>query len=223
MNPLTSRAALQAARLYGILDLGYLTPADLIPATQQLLAGGVQILQLRAKSHPTNAIAAWAQEILPLCQQAAVPFIINDHPEVAREVGADGVHVGQDDQNVLGVREIVGPEAIIGLSTHSLAQLQAANLLAQQHPGAGPDYLGFGPLFPTPTKPDYLPIGTEEVGQIPDHTTLPVFCIGGIKLANLPQVLAAGAQRVVIVSDLLTAPDRQKQTAACRQLLTMAI
>lgn len=223
MNPSTSRAALQGTRLYGILDLGYLTPADLIPATQQLLTGGAQILQLRAKSHPTSAIAAWAKEILPLCQQAAVPFIINDHPEVAREVGADGVHVGQDDQNVLDVREIVGPEAIIGLSTHSLAQLKAADLLAQQHPGVGPDYLGFGPLFPTPTKPDYLPIGTEEVAQIPDLTPLPVFCIGGIKLANLPQVLAAGALRVVIVSDLLTAPDRQQQTAACRRLLTMAM
>jgi thiamine-phosphate pyrophosphorylase len=217
MNPGDRHQALASAKLYGILDLGYVPPDHLLPAAAELLEGGVQILQLRAKKHSPSAIAAWGLDLLPLCHAAGVPFIINDYPEVARDLGADGVHIGQDDLSVEAVRNLVGPEVLIGLSTHSRAQLEAAH--AKTLTAAAPDYLGFGPLFATPTKPDYQPVGVADLPLLPSKTHLPVFCIGGIKADNLPAVLQAGAQRVVIVSDLLTAPNRTRQTRLCRNIL----
>ncbi len=214
------RAALAAARLYGILDLGYLEAVEVPVAARQLLQGGACPLQLRAKNLSPAAIRELAAQVLPLCREAGVPLIINDHPEIAAEVGADGVHVGQDDLSLPEVRAIVGRECLIGLSTHSVAQLCAAGEWVERGDLAAPDYLGFGPLFSTPTKPDYVPIGIEDVSRLPALTSLPVFCIGGIKLANLPEVLAAGARRVVVVSDLLLADDRAGQARQCRELLT---
>ena len=112
-------------------------------------------------------------------------------------------------------RARAGEDAIVGKSTHSLAQALAAER-------EGPDYIGFGPLFATPTKPDYPPIGLNEIMQAQRLVSLPVFCIGGIKRENLPGVLAAGAQRVVIVSGILKAPDPQAYCQACRDLLASA-
>jgi thiamine-phosphate pyrophosphorylase len=126
--------------------------------------------------------------------------------------GADGVHVGQDDLPVTRVREVVGPEAIVGLSTHSLDQATAAVALK-------PDYIGFGPLFATPTKPDYVPVGLEDIREVHARVDLPVFCIGGIKLENLETVLAAGARRVVIVSGILQASDVPGYCGECLSLL----
>ena len=132
-----------------------------------------------------------------------------------KETGADGAHVGQDDVSVAEARALAGEHAIIGKSTHSLAQALAAQR-------EGPDYIGFGPLFATPTKPDYPPIGLNEITPAQRLVSLPVFCIGGIKRENLSGVLAAGAQRVVIVSGILRAPDPQAYCQACRDLLASA-
>ncbi|MEP6955687.1 MAG: thiamine phosphate synthase, partial [Chthoniobacterales bacterium] len=131
----------------------------------------------------------------------------------ARAVGAEGVHVGQDDLAIAEARELAGGECFVGRSTHSVAQ-------AQQAKAEGADYIGFGPLFATPTKPDYIPIGLEEVEHVHQLVTLPIFCIGGIKLANLPQVIAAGARRVVIVSGLLGAADIAQYARAAQVLLS---
>lgn len=199
-------------RLYGILDLGYVSAGDAASMTRRMLEGGVEILQLRAKKLTSGAIRQLAEEILPICREFQVPLILNDHPDLVALTGADGVHVGQDDLPVPRVREIVGPSAIIGLSTHSLEQAAAAV-------EARPDYIGFGPLFSTPTKPDYVPVGLEDIRQVHERVVLPVFCIGGIKLENLPAVLAAGARRVVIVSGILQAADVSGYCRKCRELM----
>lgn len=191
---------IDACRLYGILDLGYVPEPDLERVTQAMLEGGIDILQLRAKHYDEAAVRAMAARILPLTQEAGTPFIINDHPRVALEAGADGIHVGQDDVSVAEVRQLVGNGMIVGKSTHSPEQARAAALEPV-------DYIGFGPLFATPTKPDYVPIGMEDIAAVHAELTLPIFCIGGIKRENAATVLHAGAKRLVIVSGILQAPD----------------
>lgn len=207
--------SLSQARLYGILDLGYLQPDRIESMANAMLAGGIDVIQLRAKGREPDDIAALASRVLPLCRAAGVPFIINDHPEVAAQVDADGVHIGQDDQAVAKVRALLGPDRIVGLSSHNLTQAQAA----AREPV---DYIGFGPLFATPTKPDYCPIGLSDVEAVHQRVSLPIFCIGGIKLANLPQVIAAGARRVVIVSGILQAADVAASIREAQALLKTA-
>ncbi len=204
--------SLSTARLYGILDLGYVSPEGAEDMAAQMLAGGVDLLQLRAKKSPPEEICNLARKLSPLCRAANVPLILNDHPHLVAGAGADGVHVGQDDLPVSEVRKIVGPDALVGLSTHSLAQVAAAR-------DVGPDYIGFGPLFATPTKPEYAPIGIDEIAGAHRLVEFPIFCIGGIKLANLPQVLAAGARQVVVVSGILTAPSPADYCRDCRAVL----
>lgn len=195
------------SRLYAILDLGYVRAEDAVTVTRALLAGGADILQLRAKGYPPEEVEALAILLLPLCRAAGVPFIVNDHPEIAARIDADGVHIGQDDGTYAGVSGIVGPGKLIGRSTHSPEQALAA--LKE-----GFDYIGFGPLFPTPTKPGRPAIGLENIPLVQAEAGkgIPVFCIGGIKRSNLPEVIAAGARNVVIVSDLVTAPDIEAAT-----------
>lgn len=189
-------------QLYAIVDLGYVKPENAVAAAQALLAGGADVLQLRAKGHAEQDIEELSRMILPLCREASVPFIVNDYPAIAAAIGADGVHIGQDDGTLAAVREIVGPDMIVGRSTHSPDQARSA--LEE-----GFDYIGFGPLFPTPTKLGRPGIGIENIAAVQAEVGLQiaVFCIGGIKRDNLPQVLSAGAKNAVIVSDLLAAPD----------------
>jgi thiamine-phosphate pyrophosphorylase len=198
--------------LYGILDTGYCAP-DVMPAMlAAMLRGGVEVVQLRSKDLPPDRILELARSLHPVSSAAGVTFIINDHPSLAAEAAVEGAHVGQDDLSVAEARRLAGPGKIIGLSTHSLAQAEAA--AAQQ-----PDYIGFGPLFATPTKPDYSPIGVHDIAEVHRRVSLPIFCIGGIKRENLPAVLAAGAQRVVIVSGILTAENPEGYVRDCRALL----
>lgn len=209
---LPSVKKLSACRLYGILDLGYLSAENLESTARRMLDGGVDILQLRAKKTSTEGIRGLADRLVPICRRFKVPFILNDHPELVPLTGADGAHVGQDDLSVAQARELAGAEALIGLSTHSLSQ--AANSRA-----AAPDYIGFGPLFATPTKPDYVPVGLEEIRAVQEAVSVPTFCIGGIKLENLPSVRAAGATRLVIVSGILQAADIEDYCRRCLALL----
>ncbi len=199
------------ARLYGILDLGYVEQSRAAEVTRALLAGGVDLLQLRAKGKDEACIRRVAKDLLPLCRDEGVPFILNDFAHLAAELGADGLHLGQDDGSLAEARAIVGKEMILGRSTHSLEQARAA--LEE-----GFDYIGFGPLFPTPTKQGRPGIGLQDITTMQREVgvRIPAFCIGGIKRDNLAEVLAAGARRVVIVSDLLTAED---PAAAVREVL----
>lgn len=201
-------------RLYAILDLGYVAESDRVATALKLIAGGADVLQLRAKGRDLGEIRDVAKEIFPICRAAGVPFIINDYPELAAELDADGVHIGQDDGPLATAREVVGSGKIIGRSTHSLAQARAAL-------DEGFDYIGFGPLFPTPTKLGRPGIGLADIAVMQSDvgSKIPAFCIGGIKRANLPEVVAAGARRVVIVSDLLTAEDVEFATREAREII----
>ncbi len=201
---------LSRCRLYGILDLGYVDPSSALPMVRLMLAGGVGVIQLRAKSHDIGTIRDTALRIAPACREAGVPFLLNDHPQLVAETGADGVHVGQDDMPVADVRAIIGPDALIGLSTHSLEQAVDSR---------GADYIGFGPLFSTPTKPDYKPVGLREVAEVHRRVSVPIFCIGGIKLENLGEVLASGGKRVVIVSGILQSTDPAAYCQDCLRVL----
>lgn len=177
-----------------------------------MIAGGVDIVQLRAKGMAPDRVAELARELHPLSRAAEVPLIINDHPALVAETGVEGSHIGVEDMTVAEARRLAGRVCWIGKSSHSLAQ-------AQEGAGQGADYLGFGPLFATPTKPDYVPIGTADIRAAYGEICIPVFCIGGIKLENLPGVMAAGAQRVVIVSGLLLAADPAGYAGACARLV----
>lgn len=198
-------------RLYCILDLGYTPEAQAEEVTTSLLAGGADILQFRAKGHDLATIERVARKLLPLCREAGVPFILNDFPELAAELDADGVHIGQDDGPLAAARKIVGPGKIIGRSTHSLEQARAA--LAE-----GFDYIGFGPLFPTPTKAGRPAIGLQDITTMEQDvgSKIPAFCIGGITPQTLREVISSGARRVVVVSALLQAADVRKAAADLR-------
>jgi thiamine-phosphate pyrophosphorylase len=192
--------SLAVARLYGIVDLGYVAAPEAVTATESLLAGGVDLIQLRAKGQPVGLVADLAREIHAKTSAAGVPLILNDYPALLREVPCEGAHVGQDDQTVAEARAAAGRPCLIGKSTHSVEQAVAAG-------AEGADYIGFGPLFATPTKPGRPAIGLEEIRRVHELVQIPIFCIGGIKLENLPRVVEAGAQRVVMVSGWLRAAD----------------
>ncbi len=188
---------------------------------EQLCAGGVDILQLRAKGHDEHAVEEFANRIQQIVTGAGVPFILNDFPELVPSVGADGAHVGQDDLPVDDARWRAGralagevPPVIIGKSTHSIEQAVAGA-------EAGADYIGFGPLYPTPTKAGRPSIGLAHIRQVHELVQIPIFCIGGIKLENLEEVVAAGARRVVIVSGILQAKDIPAYCRAAKDILPL--
>lgn len=199
------------SRLYGIVDLGYVHPEDVENTTAALLSGGIRILQLRAKGVDTATVEHLARRMQPLCREAGAVFVLNDYPDMAARIGADAVHVGQDAGPLAAVRAIVGEDMLIGRSTHSPEQALAA--VAE-----GADYIGFGPLFPTGTKPGRPSIGLQDIAAVQEKLgDFPMFCIGGINGTTLPSVLQAGARRVVIVSWLLQQPD---PAAAARDIIS---
>ncbi|MCC6353506.1 MAG: thiamine phosphate synthase [Verrucomicrobiae bacterium] len=208
--------ALADARLYAIIDTGYFGGRSPEFYARELVAGGADVVQLRAKGLSADAVAAMGRGILPILRDAGVPLIVNDMPEVARAIGADGVHVGQDDLPVEEARMRAAgdavPRPIVGKSTHSPEQAFAAG-------AEGADYIGFGPLFATPTKPDYRAIGLSDVGRVVAGSGIPVFCIGGIKLENAREVIASGARGMVVVSGILAAESPRDYCRALKALL----
>lgn len=195
------REILAGCRLYGIVDAGYVAPDHAEAAAAALILGGVRILQLRAKGMQVEAVSELAHRLQPLCRDAGCLFIVNDYPEIALACGADGVHVGQDDGALAEVRKRVGEGMLVGRSTHGFEQALAAH-------AEGADYIGFGPLFPTGTKPGRPAIGLDDVRRVGEALgDYPVFCIGGINGDSLDRVLEHGARRVVIVSWLLLHED----------------
>jgi thiamine-phosphate pyrophosphorylase len=207
---------LSECKLYGILDLSYVDNSDAAPVAEAMIEGGVDLIQLRGKGRFIEELVDLAAELHELTARFSTPLIVNDHAEVAIKVPVEGVHVGQDDDSIELVREKVGRQLLVGKSTHSINQA-----LAGQREGA--DYIGFGPIFATPTKPDYQPIGLKEIEGVHRDVVLPIFCIGGIKIDNLKDVITAGARRVAIVSGLLQAPDIAEYARTCKNLLNPAI
>ncbi len=214
-----TRPNLSSARFYAILDTGYVATGQWPETCRQLIAGGADLIQLRAKKESPERRRELLERILPLFEPAeAPPLIINDDIDLCLAYPGLGLHVGQDDLPVPEARERLGPDRILGLSTHSLEQargaIEQANLL---------DYFAVGPVFATPTKPDYQAVGLELVRAVAAlNPPLPFFCIGGIKRTNLSTVIQAAARRVVIVSDILQAPTPADAIQTCRRILTDA-
>jgi thiamine-phosphate pyrophosphorylase len=195
-----------SARLYFVCDTrpgGRPLEDVLRPA----LAGGVDAFQLRDKEAADAEVLAAAGVARELCREAGALFIVNDRPDLAVAAGADGVHVGQDDVPVAQARAIVGPERIVGLSTHSRAQIDAA---------AGVDYIAVGPVYATPTKAGRPAVGLELVSYAAAHARAPFFAIGGIDSANVAAVAGAGATRVVVVRAIANAADPAAAARALR-------
>jgi thiamine-phosphate pyrophosphorylase len=185
-------------RLYAIIDLSYVSDNQAPAILEKLIGGGIDAVQLRGKNRSVDELAALAEQLLEQTIAANIPFIVNDHSAVADRLEVQGVHVGQDDDSIAKVRAAVNRQIIVGKSTHSLNQAIAAER-------EGADYIGFGPLFLTPTKPDYKPIGLDSIREVHRQVKIPIFCIGGINIDNLQRVIDAGANRVVMVSALLKA------------------
>ena len=201
--------ALEHCFVYGILDLGYLKPEVVTEMTKKLVKGGIDLLQLRAKEFPLDEVRRIAQLVVAITQPAGVPFILNDYPQLLADVPAEGCHLGQGDGSIADAHRLAGRQVIVGRSTHSIEQAVAAEK-------EGADYIGYGPLFPTPTKPDVAAIGLSTLRKLHAQVRIPIFCIGGIKESNLRKVTDAGAERVCVVSDLLTAPDPYAKVRAIK-------
>ncbi len=175
--------------------------------TRVLVDAGVAFVQLRMKDRSPDDILPVAEMMRNLTSGSATKFIVNDFPEIALKCGADGVHIGQDDMPIETVRQILGPEAIIGLSTHSPEQTQTACALA-------PDYIGIGPVFPTPTKKNPDPvIGINGMKAMLSVATVPAVVIGGIDFTNVQQVLDTGAPNFCMVRQF-TQSEKPEETIA---------
>ena len=183
---------------------------ELIRRLEAALQAGADVVQFRDKREDLAAKAEIGRRVAASCRAAGALFIMNDDPELAAELDADGIHVGQDDASPAEVRRIVGPNQIVGLSCSHLPETDAA--------AANPDvdYIGFGALFLTPTKPDAEPAGPDMLVEARKRVTFPIVGIGGITAANLGQAFAAGADSVAVVSAVFSAPD---PAAATRGLL----
>jgi thiamine-phosphate pyrophosphorylase len=204
-------------KLYTFVDTAYLHGRAPELVAQQLCDGGSDLIQLRAKNSSPDEIRSMAEKILPVTRRANVGLVINDHLEIARELGAEFCHLGQEDFFDAGNKNVSelktqNSKLKIGLSTHSPEQAQRA--LA-----AGADYLAIGPVFATGTKPGAKPVTLDYVRWAAANVTIPWFAIGGIRLENLGDVLAAGAKRVCVVSAILNAPDVTKACAEFRRRL----
>ncbi len=204
---------LKNCRLYAILDTEYVAPDRLLDMARAIIRGGADIIQLRAKKQSDEEILRMAPTIRDTAAAAGVPLIINDRPQVAGQLDAAGVHVGQDDMTVREARHLLVKKGYVGKSTHSAEQIEAA--LAEK-----PDYIAVGPIHATPTKPDYPPVGIKLIQYAADQVSIPFFCIGGINLENVDEILAAGAKRIVVVSGILLAKDPERYTKQLKQKLS---
>lgn len=203
-----ARDRLGDARLYVLVD-GGMDAADFEGRCRATLAGGAHVLQLRDKRLDDRTLLARARRLREWTTAAGVIFIVNDRPDLARLARADGVHVGQEELSVQEVRTIVGPDSLVGVSTHSLAQARQAVL-------DGADYLGCGPTFPSTTKTFAEFPGLDFLRQVAGEIGLPAFAIGGVRLDNLSQVIAAGLRRVAVSDAVWRAADPAE---AARRLL----
>jgi thiamine-phosphate pyrophosphorylase len=199
------RQRLDAARLYLVCD------AHDDTFLEAALRGGVDIVQLRMKSGGDEEILAAAARFVDVCAAHGALMILNDRPDLAAAVGADGVHVGQDDVPVSEARALVGPERIVGLSTHSPAQIDAAE---------GVDYIGVGPVHATPTKPGRPAVGHDLVRYAAAHARTPYFAIGGIDRLNVGAVVASGTRRIAVVRAITDADDPEQ---AARELRAVVV
>ena len=201
----SAEAIRRALKLYAVTDNAWLGERTLAECVEEALAGGTTFVQLRDKH-------ASAEDLLALCRAAGVPFVVNDDVECALAVGADGVHVGQDDMACERARALLGPDAIVGVSTQTVEQARAAE-------AAGADYLGVGGVTGTATKPEAGVLAPEEFRAIAAAVDIPVVAIGGIHKENLLRLKGTGVNGVALVSAIFGAEDIE---AECRELKALA-
>lgn len=199
--------------IYAITDSRLSHGRSIQEVVTELLVAGVRIIQYREKKKKAGEMLQECQIIRQLTKEAGACFIVNDHIDIAQLVEADGVHIGQEDLPVHEVRRLVGEDCLIGLSTHSPEQAQAAI-------AAGADYIGVGPIFPTQTKEDVCaPVGFTYLDYVVANIKLPFVAIGGIKEHNIAQVCEHGARCCCLVSELVGAEDIGAKVAAVRQAM----
>jgi thiamine-phosphate pyrophosphorylase len=192
----------------------YLVIGDRLDVAEAALRGGVDVIQLRVKDRSDEELLPVARELRRLCAAYGALFIVNDSPTLAVTADADGVHVGQEDTPLAEARRVVGPDRLVGVSTHSAEEIAAA---------AGADYLGVGPVFETPTKPGATAVGLELVREAARSARVPWFAIGGIGETTLPDVLASGAVRIAVVRAIADAPDPESAARSLRGQLERSI
>ncbi|MCL2769173.1 MAG: thiamine phosphate synthase [Solirubrobacterales bacterium] len=207
------RERLADARLYLVCD-STAGAGDLALLLREAIAGGVDVVQLREKRLTDERLLPLARAAQVLCERLGALFILNDRPAVAAGAGADGVHVGQDDIAPDEARALVGEHALIGLSTHAPAEIDAAD--------GAVDYIGVGPVHDTPTKPGRPAVGLELVRYAATNARVPFFAIGGIDTANAHEVLDAGAQRIVVLRAIASAEDPRGAARALREIVERA-
>lgn len=204
------------------LHLCAITDATLVPGRDHLaiaeaaLAGGADMIQLRDKTGNMRDLLLQGRAIQRLCRSRGALFIVNDRVDLALAADADGAHVGQEDLPAESARRLLGPRRLLGVSTHNLAQAEAARL-------AGADYVGFGPMFATGTKETgYTPRGLEALRDVRRAVSLPILAIGGISLENVASVICAGATAPAVISAVAAAPDIASAAAEFRRRVEAA-
>lgn len=202
--------------LYAVTDRSWLNGKSLAQQVDEVLKGGATMLQLREKDMNRDEFKAEAVEIKKICDRYHVPLIINDNVDLAVEVGAAGVHVGQHDMEAGQVRERVGADVIVGVSARTVKQALAAQ-------AAGADYLGVGAVFPTGTKADATEVGIDTLKAICATVDIPVVAIGGIGTQNVPRLAGSGIAGVAVVSALFAQPNGERAARKLRALLEKVV
>jgi thiamine-phosphate pyrophosphorylase len=199
-------AEIKDCSLYLVISEEYSAGKSAMEIAKLAILGEVDIIQMREKNKARGELVKLAYELSRLCKEKRVIFIVNDDPWIAKECDADGVHLGQEDMlkyDINKARDILGKGKIIGVSTHSLDQLNNAN-------EKDIDYIAYGPIFPTKTK-DYF-IGAKDIKEVLRIARKPVFFIGGINLSNLGEILEQGAKNIAIISGIIQAEDISART-----------
>lgn len=198
--------------LYAVTDRSWLGTQSLYEQVEQALSGGATCIQLREKELDPEEFLKEALKIKELCRRFQVPLLINDNVELAIKCGADGVHVGQRDMEAGKVRQLIGPDRILGVSAQTPEQAK----LAQEN---GADYLGVGAVFPTSTKEDASPVTHETLKEIAGSVSIPICAIGGINKGNILKLSGTGIDGVALVSAIFASKDIE---AECRSLLALS-
>jgi thiamine-phosphate pyrophosphorylase len=198
--------------LYVITDTKLIPRHRFVETVEAAVRGGATMVQLREKDTPQEEVIRLGRELLAVTQRYGALLIINDHPTVAKAVGADGAHVGREDPSVEDTRDLLGPDAIIGASCYG----DVTRAMAAEQAGA--NYVAFGTPFPSPTKSKRTDISLGIFREVKQHVKVPVFAIGGITIGNARQVIDAGADGIAVVSGVFAAADVEAAAHALAQL-----
>ena len=208
---MTRKNFLNRTRLYVLISSNIATKS-VTETVRLVIDGGADAIQLREKTISDNEFTSLASEVRNITTKSGALLIINDRVHVAREINADGVHLGQHDMSALEARNIIGNEKIIGISTHSIIQ-------ARQAQKDGADYIAIGPIYPTSTKGHEPSVGIEIIHEISEAVSIPIIAIGAITLENLDEVLKAGASRIAVCSAIIGSKDIYSSTRQFKEKL----